>query len=181
MTAAVCLFSFVGQAQNAAAPAPGPAPAASASTPTSYKIGVVDRKKVLKGYKKVETEYKKLQAEVEQRQTGITALSEKIEAAKKQYEADSKTMNAADRAQRETQIQNDYRDYQSKLSSQQAEIDTKEQVLMREVFQEMEEAVQKVGGEEGYDIILDGNSRGAIFFAPNVDLSQKIIDILNSK
>lgn len=154
-------------------------PAATASG--QYKIGVINRKLILDGYKKVKAEYEKLQAEVEKRQAGIDEMSKRINAAKDAYEAEKEKLSPADRAEKETAIQNDYRDYQAKLASNQADIDTKEKTLMKTVFEEIDAAVDKVGAGEGYHIILEGGGRtGAVYFSPTVDISQKIVDALNS-
>ncbi len=153
-----------------------------ATSSGQYKIGVINRKLILDGYKKVKAEYAKLQGEVESRQSKIDELSKKIDDAKKTYEAEKDKLAPADRAEKETAIQNDYRDYQTKLASNQADIDTKEKTMMKAVFAEIDEVVNKIGEDEGYHIILEGGGRtGAVYFSPTIDISQKIVDALNSK
>jgi len=152
-----------------------------AASSGQYKIGVINRKQILEGYKKVKAEYEKLQAEVEKRQASIDELSKKIDDAKKAYEAEKEKLSPAERAEKETAIQNDYRDYQAKLASNQADIDTKEKTLMKAVFEEFDKAVEKIGANEGYHIILEGGGRtGAVYFSTTVDISQKVVDALNS-
>lgn len=153
-------------------------PAASSG---QYKIGVINRKQILEGYKKVKAEYEKLQTEVTSRQAKIDELSKKIDDAKKAYEGEKEKLTPSERAERETTIQNDYRDYQAKLASNQADIDTKEKTMMKGVFEEIDTVVDKIGADEGYHIILEGGSRGgAVYFSPTVDISQKVVDALNS-
>ena len=172
LTVLLVLGSVAAMAQEAK-------PAANASG--QYKIGVINRKQILDGYKKVKAEYEKLQAEVESRQAKIDELSSKIDAAKKAYEAEKEKLSPSERAERETAIQNDYRDYQAKLASNQADIDTKEKTLMKAVFEEIDAAVDAIGASEGYHIILEGGGRtGAVYFSPTVGISQKVVDALNS-
>ncbi len=176
VVASILSFSFAAGAQNADKNAAGDKNA-------SYKIGVVDRNKVLKAYKKVETEYKKLEAQVTQQQQGIDELSKKIESAKAAYDKDKEKLSPEQRTEREAAIQSDYRKYQAELQTKQADIDSQERLLMKRVTDEIDAAVTEVGNKEGYYLILDGNPRsgGAIFYSPTIDMSQKVIDLLNSK
>jgi len=147
---------------------------------TSYKIGVFDRKVVLDGYKKVENEYNKLQEEVDERQKEITKLSERIEADTKEYEKIKDTLTAEEQAEREAEIESDYREYKAKLSTQQAEIDDKERLLMKKIFAEIDEAVENVGKEQNYHLILESGARaGVIWHSPTIDISQKVVGVLN--
>ena len=162
-------------AEKAAAPAEKP-PAGQ------YKIGVVNRKSVLRGYKKVEDEYKKLESEVKTRQEEIDKLSKKIEAAKDAYDKEKDKLSPEERAEREAAIQNDYRQYQAQLQTQQGEIDSKERLLMKKVLTEIDDAVSKIGARENYHIIFEGSSSaGAIYYVPAIDISQQVVDLLNSK
>ncbi|MCX5758999.1 MAG: OmpH family outer membrane protein [Candidatus Hydrogenedentes bacterium] len=121
-----------------------------ATSSGDYKIGVINRKVIMDGYKKVKAEYETLGAEVKSRQSKIDEISTKIENAKKAYEAAKDKLSAAERAERETAIQNDYRDYQAKLASNQADIDTKEKTMMKTVFAEIDEVVDRIGADESY-------------------------------
>ena len=153
------------------------------STPKSsggYKIGVFDRKKVLDGYNKVKNEYEGLQEEVERRQVDIDKLSDKIQAAKDKYQEEKESLSAGERAEREAEIQAEYRQYQAMLQTQQAEIDDKERLLMKRVFSEINEAVAKVGSQGNYHLILEGNSRsGVVYYSTTLDVTGQVVDELN--
>lgn len=163
---------------------PGVAAAQSAQGNSSgqYKIGVFDRKVVMEGYKKVEVEYNKLQEEVDERQKEIDKLSAQINKAKEDYEEIKDSLSTEERAEREAEIQNNYREYQSKLQTQQAEIDTKERLLMKKVFSEIDKAVEKIGNEQGYHLILEGGAArtAVVWHSPTIDISQKVVEVLNS-
>lgn len=169
-------------ADNKAAAEKPAAPAGPPPAPGQYKIGVVNRKSVLDGYKKVADEYKRLQGEVDVLQKDIDKLSERIEAAKKKYDAEKDTMTTAEKADREATIQSEYRQYKAELETKQADIDTKEQLLMKKVLTEINDTISKIGTNEGYHLIMDGGTRaGAVYYSPTIDISQKVIDALNSK
>ena len=179
----VCVCILAGTEFAAAQKATDKSDAGKTATPAGlYKIGVVDRKAVLEKYSKVKAEYEKLQKEVEQRQGEIDKLSKKIQGEKDAYEAGKKDQSPAEQSEKEASIQSEYRQYQAELNTQQADIDSKERLLMKKVFAEIDEVVKKIGAGEGYHLILDGSSKtGAIYFSPTIDISQKVIDALNSK
>ena len=149
-----------------------------------YKIGIVNRKAVMDGFKKARKQYEELQDEVNVMQKDIDRLSDKIQSAKDKYEEDKAAIASDEKADREDAIQSDYLEYQALLKTKQADIDSKELRLMKRLFGEIDEAVAKVGAEEGYHLILEGgaNARsGVIYHSPTIDMSQKVIDVLNAK
>jgi len=183
VAAAVFGFGGIAAAQQTPAGDSKAGAQASASAPSStLKIGVVNRKKVLEGYKKVKQEYDALQKEVETRQKDIDKLSERIQSAKDQYKAEKEKLSPEERSSREASIQSDYRQYRAQLETQQADIDSKERLLMRGVLTDIDEAVAQIGASEGYYLIFDG-SKGSdtIYFSTTIDISQKVVDLLNSK
>lgn len=148
----------------------------------AYKIGVVDRKVVLDGYKKMKKEYEALEEEVKERQKPITALSDKINADKAKYAANEASMTPTEKDKLGAEIQADFREYELMLKTEQGHVDDQERRLMKRAFTEIDEAVAKIGARDGYYLILDGNTRsGAIYYAPALDMSQKVVDELNGK
>jgi len=145
-----------------------------------YKIGVINRKSIVKAYAKVAVEYRKLEDEVKSRQVKIDELSNKITKMKDEYEKDKKNMSPAERAEREAAVQSEFAKYRSELQTNQAEIDAKENALMRTVMTEIDDAVKKVGDDGKYHLVLDGSTAaGAVYYSPTVDVSQQVIDKLN--
>lgn len=168
-------------AQDAKAKAPAKAEAAAkAEAPSGqYKIGIVDQKRVLGGYTKVKEQYEKLQAEVDAKQKSIDAVSEQIQKAKDDYEKNKANMSLDEQRTKEGAIQSQFLDYQAELRKQQAEIDTKERILMEGVVTEIKQVVSEIGDAEGYHIILA--SKDTLYYTPTIDITEKVVDKLNSK
>ncbi len=163
------------------APAAVPAPSASGSG-VQYRIGVVNRKQVLDKYNKVKDEYKKLQAKVDGEQGDIDKLSKKIEGMKTDYDAQKGTMTPEQRATKEADVQKEYGEYKSLLDKKQREIDADEQLLMRTVLSEIDQVVSKIATDQGFHLVLEGSGRsGVIFYSPTIDITQRVVDALNSK
>jgi len=155
------------------------APAKTEASSGQYKIGIVDQKEVLAKYKKVKEQYDKLQAEVTAKQDKIDAVSEQIQKAKDDYEANKAKMSLDEQRTKEGAIQSQFLDYQAELRKQQSEIDTKERILMEGVVTEIKAVVDEIGGAEGYHLILA--SKDTLYYTPTIDITQKVIDKLNSK
>ena len=159
-----------------------PAPSASGSG-VQYRIGVVNRKQVLDKYAKVKDEYKKLQAKVDAEQGDIDKLSKKIEDMKKEYDDQKGSMTPEQKATKEADVQKEYGEYKSLLDKKQREIDADEQLLMRTVLSEIDQVVSKIATEQGFHLVLEGSSSrgGVIFYSPTIDITQRVVDALNSK
>ena len=61
----------------------------------------------------------------------------------------------------------------------QGELYKKQAELLQPVIDKINAAIQKVGEEEGYDMIFDG-SAGILYANPGLDITQKVLDELNS-
>jgi len=180
--AAACLIGFTGAAfaQNneTKKPAPAAQPAASVS---QYKIGIVDRRAVIQGYNKVTAERKKLESDVETENKEIDKLSADLQTAKETYDKERDSLSSTEREEREVALQKQLMEYQTKVQTKQAEVDDRERRLMKRFFTDIDAAVQKIGDAENYHLIIDGSKgTSTLFFAPALDMSQKVIDHLNA-
>jgi outer membrane protein len=190
----VLILGIVGLAAQGAwaagkekAPAATNAPATAAPdsapvAPGQYKIGVVNRKLVMKGYKKVDAEYNALKADVDAMQAEIDKLSTKIQAAKDKYDKEKDSMSPQERADVEAKVQSDYRQYQAEMQTKQGDIDSKEQRILKKGLTDIDEAVARLAQEGGYYLVLEGSKASAvIFYSPTIDMTQRVIELLNSK
>ena len=178
--AAACMVGLTGPApaqnNNEKQAAPAAQPAAS-----QYKIGIVDRRAVLQSYNKVTTERKKLESDVETENKAIDKLLADLQAAKEAYDKLRDSLSATEREEREMALQKQLMEYQTKVQTKQAEVDDRERRLMKRFFTDIDDAVQKIGDAENYHLILDGSTgTSTLFFAPALDMSQKVIDYLNA-
>jgi Skp family chaperone for outer membrane proteins len=173
--AAACMIGIAGaaRAQNDEAKKPAPA-AQSAGTVSQYKIGIVDRRAVLQGYNKVTAERKKLESDVETENKDIDKLSADLQSAKEAYDKERDSLSTTDREEREMALQKQLMEYQTKVQTKQAEVDARERQLMKRFFTDIDDA-------ENYHLIIDGSKgTSTLFFAPAMDMSQKVIDYLNA-
>ncbi len=147
-----------------------------------YKIAVVDMQTLLAEYEKRKEKYDQLQQEVDQRQKGIDDLSTKIEAAKERYETGRDTMTEEERFELKNQIEADYATYRTELEKHQRYIDNQEERVLKEVLEDIQAALTKIGEEENYHLILSASSgpRGSVLYHhPTIDITSKVLATLN--
>jgi Skp family chaperone for outer membrane proteins len=174
------MIGLAGAAQNDDAKKAAPAAQAAGSS-TQYKIGIVDRRAVLQGYNKVTAERKKLESDVETENKEIDKLAADLQAAKEGYDKEKDSLSTTEREEREMALNKQLMEYQTKLQTKQAEVDARERQLMKRFFTDIDAAVQKIGESENYHLIIDGSKgTSTLFFAPAMDMSQKVIDYLNA-
>ncbi len=184
--AAAFVISFTGSAfaQNQKDDAKKPAaaaPAAASASNSQYKIGIVDRRAVLQGWNKVKAEREKLESDVDKENKEIDKMAADLQSAKETYDKEKDTLSATVREEREMALNKQLMDYQTKLQTKQAEVDERERRLMKRFFGDIDDAVQKIGEADNYHLIIDGSKGSStLFFAPAMEMSQKVIDYLNA-
>jgi len=148
-----------------------------------YKIAVADLKVLLRDYNKREKLYAELQEEVDKRQVEIDALSQKIEDAKKAFEASEDSMSEDERFTKKNQIETDYLLYQNKLKTHQNYIDNQEEKVLKEVVQDIQAAITKIGEQENYHLILNsakGPQGSVLYHSATIDITSKVLAMLDA-
>tara|TARA_R110001592_G_scaffold234706_1_gene492435 strand:- start:595 stop:1020 length:426 start_codon:yes stop_codon:yes gene_type:complete len=137
---------------------------------------------VLAKYEKRKDKYADLQKKVDALQAGIDKMSKEIEASKADYDKRKKDLSDAELFALETKIKNDYANYQNELAKNQREIDGMEELVLKEVLKDIQDAINKVAEADNYHLILnDGKGpRGAVLYAAaGIDITPKILLELN--
>lgn len=157
---------------------------AAAQEGGAYKIGVVNMREVFQQYNRQKSEYEKLKSDQEAAQAEIDKISNEIETLKKDYDARKATMAPAEREQVELSITSKLSTYQAEFKKLQDTIDLKERKLLKDLFQEINTAVQEVGQAESYHLILEAGSDGGnavLYYASSLNLTSRVIEHLNGK
>lgn len=142
------------------------------------KIGFVNRVKLLKEAPQADEASKRLQKEFEPREKQLIANQKKASEKEERFVKDSEVLSPTERQKQEQEIVSDKR--QLKL----AETELKEDFAIRQ-SEEMSkiqalliDAIQQVGKDEQFDLIL---YEGVSYASPRVDITDKIIDRLKKK
>jgi len=148
----------------------------------TYKIGVVDRKKVFDSYEKKKEELAALETQMKEKQAALDSLEQKIEKAQKDLEAKKDNLSEEEREQLERQIQSEVLRYQTEYNRLQRELDAETARVFRKLKKDINEVVHQIGVEQNYHLILDGDpdsSGGVLYFATVIDMTSEVLARLN--
>jgi outer membrane protein len=150
-----------------------------------YKIGVVNLKKVFDDYDKQKELYAQLSEDRDEAQKPIDELSAIIEADRERYKKNEETMTNEEKRELEDKVESNYSRYKSEFQRLQEDIDRKEKKILEDLFQDIQKAVEEVGARENYHLILEGDSQGrrtgVLYFSTTLNMTQKVVEYLNSK
>jgi len=156
-----------------------------ADTPAQHKIGVVNLRKVFEGYDKQKELYAQLEEEKNVAQKPINELSSTIEADRAHYRENEDTMTNEEKADLEEKVENNISLYQSEFKRLQAEIDRKEKRVLEELFGDIQKAIEEIGARENYHLVFEGDEKGrrsgVLYFSTTLNMTQKVVEHLNSK
>jgi len=164
----------------AAASLPSNSPAQNAQ----FKIGVVNLEIIFDQYQKQKEQYEILKVEVEKLQGPIDELSEKITKDKECFEDETSGMTDDERNKLQDDIEADFSKYKAAIQQSQEEIDRREKRIFEEIIGDIQTAVEEVGVRENYHLIFDGGktrNNNLLYFSTTLNMTQKIIDHLNSE
>ena len=155
-----------------------------------YKIGVVEVKKVFDEYQKQKDQYAELESKRETLQKPIDDLSKQITADQDQYKKDKEKLAPDAKRALEEKIEANVTRYKAEFDRAQQDIDRAQKKLGRDLFEEIYGAIQEVGAQGNYHLILNAGditsvlpngSAGVIYHSTTLNMTQKVIDYLNEK
>jgi outer membrane protein len=153
--------------------------AAVAAQPVSaqeLKIGYVNSERVLREAAPAQAAQKKLEAEFGKRPREMTESEQRLKAAADKLEKDGPTLAAADRARRERELVEQDRDLQRKRREFQEDLNQRRNEELSAVVERANRAIKQIFDSEKYDLIL----QEVIFAGPRVDITDKVIRVLNA-
>jgi outer membrane protein len=147
------------------------------------KVGFVHSDKVLqayKAYKDAETQFEK------QRDAWRTALDErsrKLKSAEEDFKAQQLMLSDVKRKEKLTLLEDQRRElekYYQDLTGPDGEAARKEEELLRPILEKVNTVIREIGEQEKYSMIFDASQNGLVYAAPALDLTEKVIQRLNS-
>lgn len=155
----------------------------NADASRAYKVGVVDLQRVMDNYNKCKTEVEKLDAQVNERKKGLDALEAKFKSAAEEFAKERDSMPEEERAKREEQMDTDALSIQIELRKAQATLEGEQRRLKQSLIKDVMQVVEEIGAAENYHLILETDPEtrtGVLYSSPTLNMTQKVIDKLNS-
>ena len=151
---------------------------------SNWRIAVVDRKAVFNEYKRQQEEMARLERELTEMQSELDAMSQRIESAKNAYIESRDGMTESERDAERSRIQEEFVQYEAELKSRQARVDSRTAALIRNIRNDIDEAVARYGEENRYHLIFESDTdpqsrTSVLYYHSRIDITLDIQRILN--
>jgi outer membrane protein len=143
------------------------------------KIGVIDLQKVLETSNAGKLIQTKLKKENEKMATDLQNKGNEIETIRKRLEREAMVMSKEMREEKEREQRIKVNDFKTLQKKYRTELQKLQGQLMQQLQKDVTAITKEIGKKEGYLLIMD--KRGVIYTPNSVDLTDKLIQKLNTK
>ena len=146
------------------------------------KIGYVDSNEIMSSFEEVRQVQVDLEKEQRKLESEFNKLLSQLDSLQQDYERQRLLMSDTRRLEKENEILNmkkNAEEFQLKKFGPEGEIYRKQNELLKPVLKKIDEAIQKVGGEQGYDFILDAMSGALLYALDSHNLTEDVMDELS--
>jgi len=141
----------------------------------NVKIACVDIQRAINECNAGKEAKKELTKEAEKIQNLIFEKQKELQGMKESLEKQASLLNAEARATREKELQARFRDYQRWGEDVQNEMNQKRMEMEKTLFMGLQKAIQKLGADQGYTLILEKNETIVLFASRPIDITDLII------
>lgn len=162
-----------GEDSKSAAPA---APAASTGG-AGYKIGVVDIEQVIENYSKKINLMAELKKQVDADQAQVDTMTKELDGLQSEYKAQSDKMSDADKSAKQGRMRELVTKIKAETETRQGKIDQREGEIRREVFADVNTAIEAIAQAENYHLVLNSRSlpnSSVLYASPTIDMTSKV-------
>ena len=149
---------------------------------SEIKIGYVDSNEIMNNFEEVRQVQVDLEKEQKRLEAEFNDLVYSLDSLKQDYERQRLLMSDTRRNEKETEIANKEKSiqkFQLDKFGPEGEIYRKQNQLLKPVLGKIDEAIQKVGSERGYDFILDAMSGALLYALESHNLTEDVMEELS--
>lgn len=157
---------------------------ASVFAEDGLRIAHVDSKLIFEGYKgtkNAQNEFDRQVAKWEQQanllQKELSAIKERLDKQILMLSDEKKRELEAEYAKKETEL----KDFISRVYGRSGELLSENEKVSAPIIQLIRKAIQEIALQEGYDMVVDRATGAVLFWKAENDLTQKVLDYLNSR
>ena len=146
------------------------------------KIGYVDSNEIMSKFEEVRQVQVDLEKEQRRLESEFNYLVGQLDSLQQDYDRQRLLMSEMRRQEKENEIINmkkSAEEFQLKKFGPEGEIYRKQNELLKPVLSKIDDAIQKVGNEQGYDFILDAMSGALLYALDSHNLTEDVMDELS--
>lgn len=145
----------------------------------AQKFAFVDMDYILKNISTYETANQQLELTSKKWQAEIDQKQQQIQNMYKTYQSESVYLSADQKTKRENEIvskEKELQDLKKNYFGSDGELYKKRQALIKPIQDEIYEAVKQIADERGYQVVVDRASASSVIFAsPKIDISNDVL------
>lgn len=145
------------------------------------KIGYVDSNEIMNNFDEVRQVQAELEKEQRRLESEFNELAYSLDSLKQDYDRQRLLMSDNRRSEKENEMINmekSVQKFQLEKFGPEGEIYRIQNQLLKPVLAKIDAAIQKVGGEQGYDFILDAMSGALLYALDSHNLTESVMDEL---
>ena len=142
------------------------------------KIGYVNSERLLREAEPAKRAQAKLQAEFSKRQQDLNAQSAAFRAKNEKFEKEAPTLSENEQKRRQQELIDTDRDLQRRQREFQEDLTQRRNEETAAVVERANRTIHQIAESEKYDLIL--SDQVVVYNSPRVDITQKVMDALNS-
>ena len=149
---------------------------------SEIKIGYVDSNEIMNNFEEVRQVQVDLEKEQKRLETEFNDLVYSLDSLKQDYERQRLLMSDTRRNEKENEItykERSIQKFQLDKFGPEGEIYRKQNQLLKPVLGKIDDAIQKVGSERGYDFILDAMSGALLYALDSHNLTEDVMEELS--
>jgi len=118
----------------------------------------------------------KLETEFSRRQKELTDLQGTLKSFSEKCDRDAPTMTESQRVSKQKEFAEQNRDFQRKKREFDEDLNSRRNEELQQVYEKATKAIKQLAETEKYDLVV----QEAVFFNPKIDITDKVIKILNA-
>ena len=150
--------------------------AASPAQAQELKIGYVNSERVLREATPAKAAQQKLETEFSKRERELNDVGARLKVAADKLEKDGATLAPSEQSRRQRELVEQDRDLQRKRREFQEDLNQRRNEELSSVVERANRVIKQIFDAEKYDLIL----QEVVFAGPRVDITEKVIRVLNS-
>lgn len=150
-------------------------PLALSAQEAAIKIGYVNSERLLREAAPAKAAQARLEGEFGKREKDLADQGARLKAAAERLDKEAPTLSETERGRRQRELVEQDRDLQRKRREFQEDLTVRKNEELSGVIERANRVIRQIAEQEKFDLIL----QEAIFAGPRVDITEKVIKVLN--
>jgi len=148
----------------------------AAAQAQEVKIGLVNSERIMRESAPAKAAEAKIESEFSRRRKDLLDFSARLKAMAEKFDKDMPVISEADRIKRQRELADLDQDFQRKQRAFREDLNQRRNEEIAAVVDKASKAIKQIAEGEHYDLII----QDAVFISPRVDITEKVLQALNS-